>query len=105
MPAVGEATGLVFAERAAAGALFLAFWEGAGSVPAERTAAGALRSDWIATILPAARSEAASVPAPLLTAAGAGGTSELFRDILCIIITKFDLCCIVIIAPSQFFGG
>ena len=91
MPAVGEATGLVFAERAAAGALFLAFWEGAGSVPTERTAAGApdLR---IATILPAARSEAASVPAPLLTAAGAGGTSELFRDILCIIIPKFDLC-------------
>ena len=104
MPAVWEATGLVFAERAAAGALFLAFWEGAGSVPAERAAAGApdLR---IATILPAARSEAASVPAPLLTAAGAGGTSELFRDILCIIIPKFDLCCIVIIAPSQFFGG
>ena len=85
MPAVREATGLVFAERAAAGALFLAVWEGAECVPAERTAVGALRSDWVATILPAARSEAAPVSAPLLTAAGARGTSELFRDVLSII--------------------
>lgn len=85
MPAVWEATGLVFAERAAAGALFLAVWEGAECVPAERAAVGALRSDWVATILPAARSEAAPVSAPLLTAAGAGGTSDLFRDILSII--------------------
>ena len=85
MPAVWEGTGLVFAERAAAGALFLAVWEGAECVPAERTTVGALRSYWVATILPAARSEAAPVSAPLLTAAGAGGTSDLSRDVLSII--------------------
>ena len=105
MPAVWEATGLVFAERAAAGALFLTVWEGAECVPAERTAVGALRSDWVATILPAAGSEAAPVSAPLLTAAGARGTSDLFRDVLCIIIPILMLCQIIFQAFFQFFGG